>query len=166
MTERDGPFTRLKPTLVFVAPLILVVAFAYYLRFREESRPVTLSIDFPATVDVAGAPSLAPVEFTLHLENSSGEDVDLIAANDCEVFRWYLLDQTGSFVQGQLLEDCGDFAVADALRGRGTLVRTTNIAFDTNRLTPGRRYDLMIQFWGYEARARFRAAAALPEDSS
>ena len=160
MIDRKDVLARLKPTLIFVAPLILLVLLAGVLRFREQSQPVVMNVDFPSEVQVGPDDGFIPVDFTLHLQNRSREDIDLISQSDCGVFRWYLLDQSGSFVQGQMLEECGDYPVAETLRGRGTLIRSSSIPIDAGRLVPGNRYHLMMQFWGYETRVQFRAEEA------
>jgi len=160
MIDRKDALARLKPTLIFVAPLILLVLLAGALRFREQSQPVVLNVEFPSVIQVASEAGMVPVDFTLNLENRSREDIDLVSQSDCGVFRWYLLDQSGSFVQGQMLDDCGDFPVAETLRGRGTLIRSSSIPIDASRLVPGNRYHLMMQFWGHESRVQFRAEEA------
>jgi len=145
---------------MFVLPLILLVGLALALRWREQSRPVSFTIDFPAVVEIDPAEPVAFVEFTLNLENRRRENRDLVVNSDCEVFRWFLLDNAGSFVQAQYQDACSDHAVAEVLRGRGTLVRTTTIPLNTSRLDPGQRYRLAVEFWGYQSVARFRVREA------
>jgi len=159
MIDFKEQLNRLRPTLIFLLPLILVVALALVLRMREQSRPVAFTIDMPQTITIVPTESVAQVELTLNLQNRAASDIDLVANNDCEVFQWFLLDNAGSFVQGQMLNGCGDYPVADVLRGRGTLVRTTTIPLYTGRLDPGQRYQLAVRFWGYETMKRFRIRA-------
>lgn len=160
MTTRQELFQRFRPTLMFILPLILVVILALALRIREQSRPVAFTVDFPAVVEINPAEPLAQIEITLNLENRRRENRDLIVQSDCEVFRWFLLDNAGSFVQAQYQDACGENAVAEVLRGRGTLVRTTTIALNTGRLDPGQRYRLAVEFWGYQSVVQFRVRSA------
>lgn len=154
--DRKELFTRLRPTIAFVLPLILVVALAGVLRFRDQNRPVVFFVEMPATIVVEPGQTTVSVDITLRLENRRDHDIDLVANNDCDIFRWFVVDRTGSFVQSQFVDACGDFPVAEALRGEGTLVRPITLTMNATRLTPGSRYDLVMQFWGYEARERFR----------
>lgn len=160
MMTRQELLQRLRPTFMFVLPLILIVGVALVLRVREQSRPVAFTIDFPGVVEIDPDEPLALVEITLNLENRRRDNIDLIVESDCQVFRWFLLDNAGSFVQAQYQESCGEHAVAEVLRGRGTLVRTTTIALNTSRLDPGQRYRLAVEFWGYQSVVRFRAREA------
>jgi len=156
MKDQKEILKRLGPTIAFVAPLVLVILLAVALRVQEQSRPVVFSIEMAEVIEVEIDQPYVSVELTLRLENRHAPDIDLIASNDCGILRWYLLDNAGSFIQGQLLDDCSDNAVAEVLRGEGTLVRTTTLTFDARRLEPDERYNLMLQFWGYEGQARFR----------
>jgi|GEM_PF-1531206 len=156
MKDHKDVIKRLGPTFAFVAPLVLVILLAVALRVREQSRPVVFTVEMPELIEVTPDQPYTSVEVTLRLENRHAPDIDLIVANDCGILRWYLLDNAGSFIQGQLLDDCSDNAVAEVLRGEGTLVRTTTLTFDATRLVQDERYNLMLQFWGYEGQARFR----------
>jgi hypothetical protein len=160
MAEPRELLYRLRPTFAFVLPLIIIVALALFLRVREQSRPVAFTVDFPGVVEVRADEPMTPVEITLNLENRRANNIDLIADNDCRMMRWFIIHSAGSLVQAQYQDACGQSAVAEVLRGRGTLVRTTTIPLDTDRYTPGQRYELVVEFWGYRTSTRFRVRAA------
>lgn len=147
---------KLKPTIVFVLPLVLLVALAAYIRYAANNEPLYFQVDAPGTLIVNPDVPVTMVDLTLRLRNRTGDAVDLVVSSQCHILRWYLLDAAGGFVQSDPMEGCQEGAVADRVGGQNTLVRTTAIPLDTRRLRDGDRYELRLQFWGHETRHRFR----------
>ncbi len=162
--SRTALKTRFGSTFVFVAPLVVLVGLAGYLRLTTEIETVTLEVEIPQTVSPLAGESTVPLDITLRLENRSDEAVDLVARNECEVLRWFLLDAAGSFVQSQLMEGCGDTAIADIIGPENTLVRTTTLSLDSGRIYAGEEYHLRLRFWGYEVQESFTVEASADAD--
>lgn len=86
------------------------------------------------------------------LANNTGEPMPLEAANNCEIFRWFLTDEDRNFVQAQREEEvCIAVPVRDQLEGKHQVSGEYDLSLDTSRVKPG-RYILFIKYWGNELR--------------
>lgn len=86
------------------------------------------------------------------LANNTGEAMPLEAANNCEIFRWFLTDEDRNFIQAERDEEiCFAVPVRDQLQGKHQVTGEYILTLDPGRVAPG-RYILFIKFWGNELR--------------
>ncbi len=147
---------RLKPTIVFILPLVLLVALAWFIRMNSDNNPMRFTMEVAEPVLIEPGIPVVPLDLTLRLQNRTREGIDVIAESQCHALRWFLLDDSGSFIQSDPMEGCQPGAIADHVGAETTLVHTATIPLDAGRLIPGERYHLVVAFWGYEKRERFR----------
>ena len=108
---------RLKPTIVFILPLVLLVALAWFIRVNSDNNPMRLTMEVAEPVLIEAGIPVVPLDVTLRLQNRTREGIDVIAESQCHALRWFLLDDSGSFIQSDPMVGCQPGAIADHAAG-------------------------------------------------
>jgi len=146
---------RATPSFVFIAPLVLLVLLALYIRTTRPPELVFLEVDLPRTVSPVEDGSMV-LDATFRIHNRSDEVAELNVAGECRVLRWFIVDAEEQIVQSAPRPDCAEDSVIEIVDAKSALVYSTAIELDESRYIAGAKYYLQTRFWGHEAYQDFR----------
>ncbi len=143
-------------SLFFILGLAVIVALFAWIQPQFGKDPVRLQIEVSDDIYMDAESDTIPVEISLRLINSTRDEVQLHALNDCYVFRWLVVYGDETTVQSHTISHCGDEPLSNVVGARSSLVNHTTIYLDPGRVPPGHRYRLVVRYWGYESNATLR----------
>lgn len=95
------------------------------------------------------------VDVEMKIANNSKEGLPLDVASQCEIFRWFVVDEADNLVQSQTEETpCIDMPVTGHLDPKHSLTGAYTLELDPRRVKPG-SYRLFARYWGHEVRQPF-----------
>lgn len=102
------------------------------------------------------------VNVEVKIANNANEGLPLDVSSQCEIFRWFVVDEADSLIQSQREETpCLDMPVTGHLDPKHSLTGTYTLELDPRRVKPG-NYRLFARYWGYEIRQPFTIVEELP----
>ena len=143
------------PPMITTGLMVVVsVSFVAYMMLTERfnpDEPVALTIS--VTQAAPAAPS-APIVLRIdaRITNNSDNLVTLTAPTPCDIFRWSILSPASELVQTRPEQVCVQLLMTAELAGEHHHDENFTIELDPTRVHAGGDYQLMVNYWGYEAR--------------
>lgn len=140
---------RMMNQALVVTGMIFVIFYFVYTGKVAPDEPMTLEV---TTVQGAstGPDKPIPIAVALKLSNNTKQGVPLSIPTQCDMFKWFLTDPAGEFVQAKGEgDDCPKASVNIWLEGEKAMEEKFDLMLDPKRVHPG-DYKLHIRYWGHE----------------
>ena len=144
-----GGVPSMVASTILIFGMVALIGFGIDRGYIEYGDPVQL--EFEATAGPQDG-DIIPVTLAVRLTNTRTEGVELSAPNPCKIFRWILLDGSADLIMGEPPEVCAEVVMQSFLEGNHHLSEEFQIEIDARRLREGEGHQMMIRYWGFEAR--------------
>lgn len=149
------PSGSLPPMVTTGLMVVVSISFVAYMMVTENfnpSEPIALTLSVTqATPATPSTPIILTVD--ARITNNSDDAITLTAPTPCDIFRWSVLDSTSALVQAQPEQICVQMIMTAELAGNHHHDESFTIELDPTLVHTGGDYQLLVDYWGYKARA-------------